>query len=264
MTIAALFDTYALGSAEQQEHAQEVVGGRPFSADLSRGVVAFEPGLEVRAELIGSEATEPGSWMWSWANPSGFPAAVTGAARHARGYGEANGVDELTTGEIRLDGSALGYRLAVITCGLVGGYAYYPATAAPGTTAYLLLDHPSLALPPVQLSRVLTVLTALTASGQVSDWRRALHTYAGSAGWSRGRTTAASSWCTRAARARSGWISTRRAGSPTSPGAYGRRTSRRRGVGCSGAGKAEISGRSGAGRDARRQEGRPGVRRREG
>jgi hypothetical protein len=182
VTIAALFDTYALGSAEQQEHAQEVVGGRPFSADLSRGVVAFEPGLEVRAELIGSEATEPGSWMWSWANPSGFPDAVTGAARHARGYGEANGVDELTTGEIRLDGSALGYRLAVITCGLVGGYAYYPATAAPGTTAYLLLDHPSLALPPVQLSRVLTVLTALTASGQVSDWRRALHTYAGQRG----------------------------------------------------------------------------------
>ena len=67
-----LFDSYALGSAEQQEHAKEVVGGRPFSADLTRGVVGFEPGLEVRAELIGTEADEPGSWMWSWANPSGF------------------------------------------------------------------------------------------------------------------------------------------------------------------------------------------------
>jgi hypothetical protein len=145
-------------------------------------VVGFEPGLDVRAELIGSEAADPGSWMWSWANPSGFPDQVTGAARHARGYGEANGIGELTAGEIPLDRPALGYRLAVVTCGLAGGYAYYPATAAPGTTAYLLLDHPALALPPVQLARVLTVLTGLTASGQVTDWRRALHTYAGQRG----------------------------------------------------------------------------------
>jgi hypothetical protein len=176
--IAELFDSYALGSAEQQEHAQEMVGGRPFSADLTRGVVGFEPGLEVRAELIGTEATDPGSWMWSWANPSGFPDPVTAAARHARGYGEHNGVGELTAPEVPLDGSAIGYRLTVVTCGLAGGYAYYPAEAAPGTTAYLLLDHPALALPPVQLSRLLTVLTAVTASGQVSDWRRALHSYA--------------------------------------------------------------------------------------
>jgi hypothetical protein len=182
VSIVRLYDSYALGSAEQQEHAQAVVGGRPFSADLTRGVVGFEPGLEMRAELIGSEATDPGSWMWSWANPSGFPDQVTGAARHARGYGEQHGVDELTTGEIPLDGAPVGFRLAVVTCGLAGGYAYYPATAAPGTTAYLLLDHPSLALPPVQPSRVLSVLTAVTASGQVTDWRHALAAYAGQRG----------------------------------------------------------------------------------
>jgi hypothetical protein len=182
VSFAQLFDTYALGSAEQQEHAQEVVGGRPFTADLTRGMVGFEPGLDVRAELIGTEAADPGSWMWSWANPSGFADQVTGAARHARGYGEQHGVGELTTGEIPLDGAALGYRCTVVTCGLAGGYAYYPATAAPGTTAYLLLDHPSLALPPVQLSRVLTVLTAVSASGQVADWWRALHSYAAQRG----------------------------------------------------------------------------------
>jgi hypothetical protein len=182
VSITELFDSYVLGSAEQQEHAQEVVGGRPFSADLTRGVVGFEPGLEVRAELLGTEAADPGSWMWSWANPSGFPDAVTGAARHARTYGEQNAVAELTTAELPLDGAAIGYRLAVVTCGLAGGYVYYPAEAAPGTTAYLLLDHPSLALPPVQLTRVLTVLTAVTASGQVTDWRRALHTYASQRG----------------------------------------------------------------------------------
>jgi hypothetical protein len=182
VSVAPLFDTYALVSAEQQEHAQDVVGGRPFTADLTRGVVGFDPGLEVRAELIGTEAEDPGSWMWSWANPSGFPDHVTGAARHARSYGEQHGIDELTTPEIPLAGSAIGYRLTVVTCGLAGGYAYYPATAAPGTTAYLLLDHPSLALPPVQLARVLTVLTAVTASGQVTDWRQALQAYAGQRG----------------------------------------------------------------------------------
>lgn len=182
MSFAPLFDRFALSSAERQEQAQDVVGGRPFTADLSRGVVGFEPGLEVRAELVGTEADNPGSWMWSWANPSGFADEVTAAARHARSYGAQEGIGELTTGEIPLDGSALGYRLTVVTCGLAGGYAYYPATAAPGTTAYMLLDHPSLALPPVQMSRVLTVLTAVSASGQVVDWRHALLSYAGQRG----------------------------------------------------------------------------------
>ena len=46
----------------------------------------------------------------------------------------------------------------------------------------MLLDHPSLALPPVQMSRVLTVLTAVSASGQVADWRHALLSYAGQRG----------------------------------------------------------------------------------
>jgi hypothetical protein len=182
VSFAPLFDRFALSSAERQEQAQEVVGGRPFTADLNRGVVGFAPGLEVRAELVGTEADNPGSWMWSWANPSGFADQVTAAARHARAYGEREGIGELTTGELPLDGTALGYRLTVVTCGLAGGYAYYPATAAPGTTAYMLLDHPSLALPPVQLSRSLSTLTTVSASGQVVDWRHALVSYAGQRG----------------------------------------------------------------------------------
>ena len=178
-TLSELFDSYALGSAEHQEHAQEVVGGRPFEADLERGVVRFGDELAVRAELIGTEATGPGSWMWCWANPAGFGDHVTAAARHARDTG---GAPELAAAEVPLDGSAVGYRLAVVTCGLAGGYAYYPADAAPGTTAYLLLDAPALALPPVALPRVLTVLTGVVTSGQVRDWRRALHVYAGQRG----------------------------------------------------------------------------------
>ena len=181
-TFEQLFDTYVLGSAEQQEHAQEVVGDRPFEADLSRGTVGFGPELTVRAELIGTEATGPGSWMWSWANPGGFGEHVTGAARHARDYGRREGVEELTAAELPLAGAPVGYRATVVTCGLAGGYAYYPAPADPGTTAYLLLDSPALALPPVRLTRVLTVLTAVAASGQVRDWRRALHTYGGQRG----------------------------------------------------------------------------------
>ena len=181
-SLVDLFDSYALGSAEQQEHAQEVIGGLPFEADLQRGTVSFGPELTVRAELIGSEATGPGSWMWSWANPGGFGDHVTAAARNARGLGERDAVAELTRPQVPLEDTAVGYRLAVVTCGLAGGYAYYPAPAGPGTTAYLLLDHPALALPPVRLTRTLTVLTAVAASGQVRDWRRALHVYASQRG----------------------------------------------------------------------------------
>ena len=177
MTFQELFESYVLASAEHQEHGQEVVGGRPFSADLDEGVVELGD-LRARAELLGTEATGPGSWLWSWANEGGYGDGVLRAARHARDVGEREGVPELTTAELPLDGSPVGYRCAVVACGLAGGYVYYPVEAAPGTTAYLLLDAPALALPPVSPARAVTVVTGVAASGQVTDWHRALLSYA--------------------------------------------------------------------------------------
>ena len=85
-------------------------------------MVGFEPGLQVRAKLIGTEARR----AWQLDMILGQPervrlTTVTGAARHARGYGEQYGVPELTTAELPLDGTGVGYRLTVRTCGLAGG-----------------------------------------------------------------------------------------------------------------------------------------------
>ena len=106
MSFQELFETYALASAEHQEHAQEVAGGRPLSAHLDQGVVALGD-LLARAELIGTEAKDPDSWMWSWANPSGFGEHVLRAARHARDVGEREAVRELTSAELPLRGVAI-------------------------------------------------------------------------------------------------------------------------------------------------------------
>ena len=175
MTFQELFESYVLASADHQEHAQEVLGGKPFSADLAAGTVEIGD-VRARAELIGTEAEDQGSWLWGWANRSGFGDHVLRAARHAREVGERDGIGELTTAELPLDGS-IGYRCTVVACGLAGGFVYYPAQAAPGTTALLLLDAPELELPPVRFERTMTVLNAVVSSGLVTDWPHALRSY---------------------------------------------------------------------------------------
>lgn len=57
-----------------------------WSADLAAGTITFHfPNHVIRgeAELLGSFATEPGTWLWGWANGS-VPESSTGAAREVR------------------------------------------------------------------------------------------------------------------------------------------------------------------------------------
>lgn len=50
------------------------------------------------AQVIGSHDGVGGTWMWAWANPS-IPEAMTADSRKVKEYGEARGIDRLTTPE---------------------------------------------------------------------------------------------------------------------------------------------------------------------
>ncbi|MBN3585830.1 hypothetical protein JYB64_25910, partial [Algoriphagus aestuarii] len=50
--------------------------------------------------LLGTAAPGPRSWLWAWANPSGFPEELTRLSAELRAHGERLGIPELTRAEI--------------------------------------------------------------------------------------------------------------------------------------------------------------------
>lgn len=79
-----LAQAHVLLGLERQLHAADVIEERPYSADLALGTITFGDDLEMRAELLGTESMALGTWLWGWANESGFPEETTAAVRRAR------------------------------------------------------------------------------------------------------------------------------------------------------------------------------------
>ena len=178
MILQPLVDTHALMAAEQQLHLADVIGDRTFAVDLASGRVRFGGELTFGAELLGSEAPGPGTWMWAWANPAGFAAEVTRTARALRALGEERGWPAFSDGEVPLDGDVSGTRMAIAGVGHAGAAAYYAAPLDGGGRAYLLLNGPGLELPAPEVPRLVTALTTVLESGEIDDWPSALGQFA--------------------------------------------------------------------------------------
>ncbi len=182
MILQSLVDAHALLATEQQLHLADVIGERDFAVDLATGRIRFGGELTYDADLLGSEAPGPGTWMWAWANPAGFGDDVTRTARALRALGEERGWSALSDGEVLLDGDVTGPRLAIVGVGQAGAAAHYAAPLEGGGRAYLLLSGPGLELPAPEVSRLVTVLTAALEAGEVEDWPTALGRFAGQRG----------------------------------------------------------------------------------
>ncbi len=182
MILQPLVDAHALLAAEQQLHLADVIGERAFAVDLATGRIRFGGELTYAAELLGSEAPGPGTWMWGWANPAGSGEEVTRTARALRAMGREQGVAAFTAGEVPLDGDVTGPRLAIVGVGQAGADAHYAAPLEGGGRAYLLLTDPDLALPDPDVARLVAALTAALDDGEVEDWPVALGRYASQRG----------------------------------------------------------------------------------
>jgi len=178
--LAELVHRHALLTMEKQLHAADVIGERPWQADLDAGTIAFGDDLEMRAQLLGTEAQDPGSWLWSWAN--GFEPRVTAAARRLRDLGAAEAIAAFTDAELALSEEVNATRIAFAAVGVLAAQAFYSAPAGGGTRAVLLLEHPDLALPQAETVRLAGVLTSTVQTGEVADWPAALQAYASQRG----------------------------------------------------------------------------------
>lgn len=164
-----------------------------FQVDLDSQTYRFigRETLEARLHFIGSAAPGPKSWMWGWQNVNGFPDATVASSQQVKEFGERFGLTELTSAEVpllsepRIDARVYG-AIAGLICGALPAYLM---PVGGGSVAAMLLEAPEFSPGEPSIIRAGTVLPEAAEDGVISDWRRALASYAQRRGF-RHETTA--------------------------------------------------------------------------
>jgi hypothetical protein len=178
-----LTDDAALLSHEHQCHLIDLgerLGEHNWQADLAAGtldLVGASAALRTRVHLLGSTSESAGSWLWGWANQSGFPPAVLEVAGQAGQFGRQHAVTELVEAELPLHPDLVP-RLVDAAKLVTGHWTSYSGQAGPGTRAYFLIDAPELALPAPGVHRTVRVIGEVLSGGLLRDQRRAVVSYA--------------------------------------------------------------------------------------
>ncbi|GAA2012860.1 DUF6882 domain-containing protein [Brevibacterium samyangense] len=138
---------------------------------------AKEPPFVVTPHMVGSFSERLGSWHWAWDNINGFPPAVIGTAEALRTHTAGLGIAELTEEEVSADEDTA-FRHTLVAKLLTGLWTHYPAPAGGGTTVWLLVDHPDLALGEPEIRTLVRSVAAGLQTTTVSDHAAALRSYA--------------------------------------------------------------------------------------
>lgn len=188
-TFTQILDDAALFSLEHQLHLEEVLGEHTWAVDLQAQTFDFtgeQPRRATRFHLLGSAAPGPGSWLWGWANPAGYPPPVLGLGEFVRDFGVRHGVRELAEAEIPFaalpgdpaEPNLVAGMMSEAAKAVAGNWTGYTGEVGGGTRAAFLVEHPDFRLPPPTPTRVVRVLQQGLAELRLTDHRRAVHSYA--------------------------------------------------------------------------------------
>jgi hypothetical protein len=190
-TFTDLQDDAALLSLEHQLRLMDVLGNPSWSTNLNekRFELTKEDGVVVTCsdmQLLGSAAPGPRSWLWAWANPTGYRDDILIAANEARAFGEQHGIPELANAEVPFDAlpgspddpAAVASLMSEATKAVTGRFTGYQGPVGGGTRAGFLLDHPDFRLPAPEGPRVSRVLQQGLAELRFHDQRRGVDAYA--------------------------------------------------------------------------------------
>lgn len=192
-TFQELQDDAALLSFEHQLHLSETIGDHSWETNLSEARFSFvgeNPVTCTRMHLLGSAAPGPKSWLWSWANPTSYPAEILDLARSVKSFGEQYNIPELTNPEIPFDAlpgsptepAHVAALMTEATKAVTKRWTNYQGPVGGGTRAAFLIEHPSFQLPAPSGPRVTRVLQQSLTDLNLTDHRRAFHAYSAQRG----------------------------------------------------------------------------------
>ncbi len=188
-TFLDLQDDAALLSFEHQLHLMDTVGVPPWEADFSVPRFGFggdKPLTASAVHLLGSAAPGPRSWLWAWANPSGYPPELTALAGRVRDFGREHGIRELTEAEVPFDDlpdsptepAQVASLMMEAAKAVTKHWTGYQGPVGGGTRVGMLIEHPSFVLPAPEGPRVSRVLQEGVIKLRFHDQRRGFRAYA--------------------------------------------------------------------------------------
>lgn len=139
-----LFEKHAASSHTKQLALVDLLGPHGWQFDMDSGTLDFGLGRVCGAEIIGSESHSTGTFLWAWANEaSNIPPALVRGAEELKALGEKNGIEELRTPLLSIDGERItGHKLAMIASGVCNADAYYVGPYEGGAAYFLIRNSP--------------------------------------------------------------------------------------------------------------------------
>jgi hypothetical protein len=188
-TLPQLLDDAAFLSLEHQLHLSERLGEHGWQADLDQPRLEFtgeRPLVCDQVHLLGSAAPGPQSWLWAWANPSGYSDQVVAASAAVRDFALQHQIFELAAPEVPFSAlpgepSEPAQVVGIITDAakaITNKWSSYNAEIGGGSRASFLIEHDELRLPAPDGPRVMRVIEQGLSGLTLHDHRRALYGYA--------------------------------------------------------------------------------------
>lgn len=146
MELQQLLEEHGAASWDKQMLLADLIGDGDWQLTISAGRITFGGRQSFPVQILGSEADDAQTWLWSWANSqSNLPAPLLLAAEQLREFGAQNDVPEFVDPSFGLD-VASGHQLSLIASGLCGADAYYRGPYE-GGAVFLLLSGAELRQP---------------------------------------------------------------------------------------------------------------------
>jgi hypothetical protein len=173
-----LLEQYGAYGLEKQDALAEFLGQHSWSVDLVAGTVDFEAGRVYPIQLIGTQSSAEGTWMWAWANTaSNIPPALLRAARMLRAYGERHGLEEFVAPELTVQ-AIDAHVVGLGAVGVADADAYYFGHHPGGAVLFLVSAPPLRALLKPSVLRMTTVFTTFISTWTIRNQLRAFAAYA--------------------------------------------------------------------------------------
>ncbi|MDF1744894.1 MAG: hypothetical protein P1V19_14455 [Gimesia sp.] len=177
MDIQTLREEHICYAIDRQFLLADLIEELPWTYDVASGVLSFGDRYAFQAEILGSEANEDATWLWSWANEmSALPPERIQAALKMKEWGTEENIPELKEGCLSLE-KIEGHTLSMIAVGAKLGQAYYRGPHDSGAIFLLIVEQQMPWKVENVLQRISTIFPQVISNMVIQNHQNALRHY---------------------------------------------------------------------------------------
>ena len=133
-----LFEKYAAISAEKQDNVLELIGDKPWNADMVEGTLTFGGELVFPVQILGTVSHVDNTWLWIWANENAeYSDEIIKQANNLKQYGDLNSIHELSVPSFDVQENDW-HKIGTIAAGLYDCSFYYVGNYGRGSAIFTI------------------------------------------------------------------------------------------------------------------------------